>query len=108
MQTPSTERRRWQRVSLAFPVFVRGVNEHREEVLELAAVLNISAGGVMLTTRQRLSLSSPVFLQTPRFAPIHLPTYENCVSAAEGRIIRVEPAFGCYLNAIQFSWPLPG
>lgn len=107
MDNFESERRRWQRVKLAFPVFVRGTNERQEEVLELAAALNISAGGVLLTTRQHLSKSSPVILQTPRPAPVDSPVFESCVSVIEGRIVRVMPSFGCYINAIEFSWPLP-
>ncbi len=107
MDNFESERRRWQRVRLAFPVFVRGINMREEDVLELAAALNISAGGVLLTTKQHLSKSSPVVLQTPRPAPVDSPAFESSVSVVEGRIVRIEPSFGCYINAIEFSWPLP-
>jgi PilZ domain len=107
VQNLASEQRRWQRVRLAFPMFVNGTNERQEGVVELAAVLNISSGGALLTTRQRLSPFSKIVLQAPRLAHPDSPVFNSSVSVIEGRVLRVQPSFGCYLNAIEFFLPLP-
>src|SRR5713101_9205717 len=49
---PTNERRHWARLSLAIPVFVRGINGQGREFLEFSTLLNESAGGVLLAMRK--------------------------------------------------------
>src|SRR5713101_5237186 len=49
---PTKERRHWARLSLAIPVFVRGINGQGREFLEFSTLLNESAGGVLLAMRK--------------------------------------------------------
>src|SRR5947199_4110183 len=51
---PAPERRRWARLSLAIPVFVRGINGQGREFLEFCTLLNESAGGALLAIRRPL------------------------------------------------------
>src|SRR5712664_2373220 len=62
---PTNERRHWARLSLAIPVFVRGINGQGREFLEFSTLLNESAGGVLLAMRKPLRLWSRVSLEIP-------------------------------------------
>src|SRR5438132_9287892 len=55
---PVPERRRWARLSLAIPVFVRGINGQGREFLEFCTLLNESAGGATAGNPQ--TLAAPV------------------------------------------------
>ena len=48
------ERRRWVRISLAIPVFVRWMNAQGREFLEFSTLLNAGAGGALLAIRKPL------------------------------------------------------
>lgn len=62
---PTKERRHWARLSLAIPVFVRGINRQGTEFLEFSTLLNESGGGALLLIRRSLRLSSRVSLEIP-------------------------------------------
>ena len=63
------ERRRWARLALAIPVFVRGSDRKGNEFLELGTILNISAGGVLLGLRRLLQRGAHVSLEIPAAFP---------------------------------------
>ena len=65
MHAKVLERRKFQRLPLSIPVFVRGIDEAGKEFLEFATALNISAGGVLLATRRSLPKSASVALEIP-------------------------------------------
>src|SRR5580704_3272173 len=56
---PAEERRRWARLSLAIPVFVRGVDGLGREFIEFCALLAIRKP---LRRRSRVSLEMPLAL----------------------------------------------
>jgi hypothetical protein len=62
---PQHERRKWARLPLAIPVFVRSRDKNGKELLEFATALNISATGALLAVRRSLPLSSQVLLEIP-------------------------------------------
>jgi PilZ domain-containing protein len=62
---PQDERRKWSRLPLAIPVFVRSHDKNGKELLEFATALNISATGALLAVRRSLPLSSQVLLEIP-------------------------------------------
>jgi hypothetical protein len=51
------ERRRWKRLSLAIPVFVRGISGPGKELVEFCTLLNESAGGALLLYTEILAAS---------------------------------------------------
>jgi len=67
--SPRKEQRKWSRLQLAIPVFVRSRDENNRESLEFATAVNISAGGALVVVRRALAKSSPVSLEIPS-API--------------------------------------
>src|SRR6202162_6752833 len=62
---PETERRRWTRLPLAIPVFVRSRDEKGKEFLEFATALNVSAGGALVAVRRSLPKAAQVLLEIP-------------------------------------------
>ena len=64
-----TERRRWARLPLAIPVFVRGRESKGKEFLEFATALNVGAGGMLVAIRRVLSAIAQIRLEIPS-APV--------------------------------------
>ena len=103
---PETERRKWPRLALAIPVFVRSRDEKGKEFLEFATALNVSAGGALVVVRRSLPLSAQVSLEIPS-APLAtaaaLPKASRMVRA---RSVRITHAEGYHLIGLKFSHPL--
>ncbi|HMK28887.1 MAG TPA: PilZ domain-containing protein, partial [Terriglobales bacterium] len=59
------ERRKWTRLPLAIPVFVRSRDEKGKDFLEFATALNISAGGALVAVRRALPRTARVLLEIP-------------------------------------------
>lgn len=103
---PQKERRKWPRLPLAIPVFVRSRDEKGKEFLEFATALNISAGGALVAVRRSLPLSAQVSLEIPS-APLSaeasLPKASRTLRA---RTTRVTHSDGYHLLGLKFSRPL--
>jgi hypothetical protein len=63
------EHRRWTRLQLAIPVFVRAQTADGRETLEFATAINVSKGGALVVARQSLNGATGVSLEIPS-API--------------------------------------
>ena len=100
------ERRRWVRLPLAIPVFVRSRDEKGNDLLEFATALNISAGGALVVVRRSPLLSASVLLEIPS-APLadgaSLPRSSRTLRAKPVRITHAE---GYHLLGLKFSRPL--
>jgi len=100
------ERRKWPRLPLAIPVFVRSQDEKGKEFLEFATALNISAGGVLVAVRRSLPPSARILLEIPS-APLaataKLPKASRSIRA---KCVRVTHAEGYHLVGLKFSKPL--
>jgi hypothetical protein len=100
------ERRRWERLPLALPIFLRGVNERGEEFLEFTTALNVSAGGALLATRRYLRPSSRITVEIPSAPLPKLTRPVRAVRTMRARVIRVSNSEQCYLSGLQFTKPL--
>lgn len=60
-----SERRRWERIPIPVPVFVRGIDHEQRTFLEFATMTNINFGGALLITRRHLSIGSMVEIEVP-------------------------------------------
>lgn len=98
-----TERRQWQRLALAIPVFVRGVDQGGRSFLEFATALNISAGGALLVLRRSLSHDAEVAVEIPA-SPIADQVMARRTLQAE--IVRVQRSIGWSACATRFLEPL--
>jgi len=100
------ERRKWARLPLAIPVFVRSRDDKGKEFLEFATSLNVSAGGMLVAIRRVLPATTQIRLEIPS-APVAamalLPRAQRTLNA---RTLRTTPAQGYYLLGLKFSRPL--
>lgn len=103
---PETERRKWPRLPLAIPVFVRSKDEKGKDFLEFATALNISAGGALVAVRRSLPPSAQVLLEIPS-APLAATTaLPKASRTLRARTTRVTHAEGYHLVGLKFSRPL--
>jgi hypothetical protein len=63
------EERKWPRLQLSIPVFVRTLDGTGKDSLEFATAINISPGGALVAVRRSLPKSALVSLEIPS-API--------------------------------------
>jgi hypothetical protein len=63
------ERRKWPRVALAIPLFVRGLDPEGNDFLDLGSILNVSAGGAFLALHRHLRRGARVSLEIPAAFP---------------------------------------
>lgn len=103
---PQGERRKWVRLPLAIPVFVRSRDEKGKEFLEFATALNVSAGGMLVAVRRLLPTSAQIELEIPS-APVAaaalLPRSSRNLRA---KALRATPVQGYCLLGLKFSRPL--
>jgi len=81
-KTPVAERRRWPRLPLAIPVFVRSRAESDKEFLEFATAMNVSAGGMLVAVRRSIPSAAQISLEIPS-APL------AALAAALPTVIRI-------------------
>ena len=106
-KTPVAERRRWPRLPLAIPVFVRSRVESDKEFLEFATALNVSAGGMLVAVRRSIPSAAQISLEIPS-APLAalaaaLPTVIRILRA---KVLRTHHGEGYNLVGLKFSRPL--
>jgi hypothetical protein len=104
--TPLAERRRWPRLPLAIPVFVRSWGEADKELLEFATALNVSAGGMLLAVRRTIPSAALVSLEIPSAPLIVMPSLPKVERALRARVLRLQHREGYNLIAFKFSRPL--
>jgi hypothetical protein len=59
------EQRKWARLDLAIPVFVRSRDGNGKDSLEFATAINISPGGALVVSRRSMPKSAAVSLEIP-------------------------------------------
>src|ERR1700749_3544343 len=100
------ERRKWSRLPLAIPVFVRSRDGKGNEFLEFATALNVSAGGMLVPLRKVLPASSAIHLEIPSAPVAALALLPREARSLRARALRNTPAEGYYLLGLKFSRPL--
>jgi c-di-GMP-binding flagellar brake protein YcgR len=101
-----SERRKWVRLPLAIPVFVRSRDHNSNEILEFTTILNVSAGGMLVAVRKVPRLSSEIRLEIPS-VPVSAPaTISKASRGLRARVLRSTPVEGYTLLGLKFSHPL--
>ena len=104
--SPKKEQRKWARLHLAIPVFVRSHDDNGKESLEFATAINISAGGALVVVRRSLARSSPVSLEIPS-APIgSVDGVRRSSRAIRARTVWVTHLNDYHLLGVKFLRPL--
>lgn len=100
------DRRRWERIPVAIPVFVRGKDADGKEFREFTTAFNIGGGGVLLATRRYVPRLSTVSLEIPAGPLSSHPMPQKCYRDMVGRAVTVTHTEQCYLCGVKFSRPL--
>jgi PilZ domain len=105
-KTPAAERRRWPRLPLAIPVFVRSQAETDKEILEFATALNVSAGGMLVAVRRSIPSAAQVLLEIPSAPLAALAALPSVARNLRAKVLRMQHGEGYNLVALKFSRPL--
>jgi len=100
------ERRKWARLPLAIPVFVRSRDGKGKEFLEFATALNVSAGGMLVAMRRALPAIAQIRLEIPSAPVAALALLPRASRNLRAKALRTTPADGYYLLGLKFSRPL--
>jgi PilZ domain len=101
-----SERRKWTRLPLAIPVFVRSRDGKGKEFLEFATALNVSAGGMLVAIRRVLPAIAQIRLEIPSAPVASLAMLPKAARALRAKALRTTPAQGYYLLGLKFARPL--
>jgi hypothetical protein len=104
---PGSERRKWARLPLAIPVFVRSRDGKGREFLEFATSLNVSAGGMLVAIRRVLPAVTGLQLEIPSAPVAAMAMMPRAARTLRAKTLRTTPADGYYLLGLKFSRPLP-
>jgi hypothetical protein len=99
------ERRKWDRLSISIPLFVRGRESWGKEFLEFATVLNVSGGGVLLATRSYIEPGTHLLLEIP-LPLVNKAQLPSSVSRLQATVRRCTPTRHYFLLGLQFEEPL--
>jgi hypothetical protein len=102
----ANERRKWERLPLPVPLFIRTADEHGGESLEFATARNVSAGGALVALRRCPRLCSQVSVDIPGNPSVQDPAERRLVKTLKAMIVRIEHTATCHLAALKFSRPL--
>lgn len=102
----TADRRRWDRLPLAIPVFARGVDEKGKDFLDFTTVVEVSAGGAVLATRRNLPPMSRLTLEIPSAPLNERAAGRSSVRTLRAKIVRVTSSERCHLAALEFIHPL--
>ncbi len=103
---PPRNMRKYPRLPLAVPVFVRASAREEASFLEFGTVLNISAGGVLLALR-KAPRSRHLILEIP-VAPAPAPEMPDVLRQIKASVVRRELHDDLTLLGLQFDRPLAG
>jgi hypothetical protein len=104
--TRAGERRKWTRLPLAIPVFVRSRDDKGKELLEFATALNVSAGGMLVAVRRVLPTSAQILLEIPSAPLAALASLPTASRNLRAKALRTTHAEGYHLLGLKFSKPL--
>jgi hypothetical protein len=100
------ERRKWSRLPLAIPVFVRSRDEKGKEFLEFATALNVSAGGMLVAIRRILPASAQIELEIPSAPVVAVALLPRASRNLRAKALHTRPVRGYCLLGLKFSRPL--
>src|SRR5258706_15065366 len=98
------ERRKWQRLPLAIPVFVRGIEPSGRKFIEFATALDISVGGALLAIQRHLPQGSKIMLEIPS-NPIP-KAKDKSQKGLSAKLVRVTHGEQGQLLGLKFQRPL--
>lgn len=101
-----TERRKFPRLRVQVPLFIRGRNNLGVEFLELAKTLDISGQGARLISPHALCHDEIISLTIPAPLPSSSEFGESGTPPIQARVRRLESSGEMKLAAVEFLKPL--
>lgn len=101
-----TARRRWDRLPIAIPIFVRGSDESGKEFVEFTTAANINPGGMLLVSRRSLPVGLLVTLEIPTPTPFFQAPGQLSRSALSAKVLYENFSEGYHLCGMEFIRPL--
>jgi PilZ domain len=100
------EKRKWARLQLAIPVFIRTRDRGGKDFLEFATAINISPGGALVVVRRSLPKSTAVSVEVPS-APIGPPNGSKSASRImQAKAVWVTHFDDYHFLGLKFARPL--
>lgn len=100
------ERRRFPRIHLQIPLFVRGRDAYGEQFLELAKTLDIGALGAFITCPRALILNETITLTIPAPSITSSALVPAGMPPIQARVKRQQEAGDVHLVGVEFLKPL--
>ena len=100
------ERRRYQRIHLQIPLFIRGKDAQGEQFMELAKTLNISAIGAFLASPRPLAVNGFITLTIPAPSITSSGLVPAGMAPIQAKIRRQQEAGDIYLVGVEFLKPI--
>jgi len=101
-----SDRRRWERIPLPVPIFVRGKDSNGESFLDLTVAENIGGGGLVFASNRSLPRSARLTLQIPSVPWLEKLHRASSAQPLKGHVIRTTRGDDVKLYAFQFNRPL--
>lgn len=95
-----------ERLPLAVPLFLRGVDKNGKEFMDFTLAANVSAGGALVATRRALPASSKLSIEIPTAPLPELIRALQSVRTLKGRVVRTFNKGAYNLCALRFTRPL--
>jgi hypothetical protein len=100
------ERRRYQRIHLQVPLFIRGKDAQGEQFMELAKTLDISALGAFITCPRSLIINGYVTLTIPAPSITSSGLVPAGMPPIQAKVKRQQEAGDVYLVGVEFLKPI--
>lgn len=106
MASAYEDRRRFQRIRLQVPLFIRGKDAYGEQFLELAKTLDISAIGAFVTCPRPLAINEFVTLTIPAPSITSSALVPAGMPPIQARVKRKQEAGDVHLIGVEFLKPI--
>ena len=100
------ERRRFQRIHLQVPLFIRGRDAHGDQFVELAKTLDISGLGAFITSPRQLVVGGIVTLTIPAPSITSSALVPAGMPPIQARVRRQQEAGDVHLVGVEFLKPI--
>jgi hypothetical protein len=102
----SDDRRRFHRIHLQVPLFIRGRDAHGEQFIEIAKTLDISALGAFLTCPRALMINEVITLTIPAPSITSSALVPSGMAPIQARVKRQHEAGDVHLVGVEFLKPI--
>lgn len=100
------ERRRFQRIQLQVPLFIRGKDGHGEQFMDLAKTLDICALGAFIASPRPLGIGGFITLTIPAPSITSSGLVPAGMAPIQARVKRQQEAGDVYLIGVEFLKPI--